>query len=38
MVPLRFQLLVKNFNSFRVMAQKVGFASLQEAQEHRWDR
>lgn len=38
MVPLRFQLLVKNFNSFRVMAQKVGFASLKEAQEHRWGK
>lgn len=36
MVPLRFQLLVKNFNSFRVMAQKVGFASLKEAQDYEW--
>ena len=38
MVPLRFQLLVKNLNSFRVMVQKVGFASLQEAQHHTWER
>lgn len=27
-VPLRFQLLVKNLNSLRVMAQKVGFKDL----------
>jgi len=33
-VPLRFQLLVKNLNSFRVMAQKVGFQDLHEALAH----
>lgn len=36
MVPLRFQLLVKNLNSFRVMAAQVGFANLNEALEHDW--
>jgi hypothetical protein len=36
MVPLRFQLLVKNLNSFRVMAQRVGFATLNEALTYEW--
>jgi hypothetical protein len=35
-VPLRFQLLVKNLNSLRVMAQKVGFKDFNEALTHDW--
>ena len=35
-VPLRFQLLVKNLNSLRVMAEKVGFSSLAEALDFKW--
>ena len=31
LVPLRFQLLVKNLNSFRVMAERVGFSGIQDA-------
>ncbi len=35
-VPLRFQLLVKNLNSLRVMAEKVGFKGLREALDFTW--
>jgi hypothetical protein len=35
-VPLRFQLLVKNLNSLRVMAEKVGFNGLNEALDFKW--
>ena len=35
-VPLRFQLLVKNLNALRVMAQKVGFTDLNDALTHDW--
>ncbi len=35
-VPLRFQLLVKNLNSLRVMAEKVGFKGLNEALNFSW--
>jgi hypothetical protein len=35
-VPLRFQLLVKNLNSLRVMAEKVGFHDLRAALDFKW--
>ncbi len=35
-VPLQFQLLVKNLNSLRVMAQKVGFKDFDAVLTHDW--